>query len=92
MSIKVITLKENGEDVEYVLYVSVNNYEGKKYSLLLLKAFMEVHLDDIIDREQIVRALFLFEVKNDSYLRVEDEALKKKVFENAIRRKRDSRL
>jgi len=86
MNIKVVTLQENGANVEYVEYLTWEDSEtGKKYALFLLKDFLSEFMDALMDLEQVLRVLRLYEVKNDSYMLVEDENLKKVAYTEAIR-------
>ena len=86
MNIKVVTLQENGVNVEYVEYLTWEDSEtGKKYALFLLKDFLSEFMDALMDLEQVLRVLRLYEIKNDSYMLVEDETLKKVAYMEAIR-------
>jgi hypothetical protein len=42
-------------------------------------------MDALMDSEQVLRVLRLYEIKNGSYMLVEDESLKKVAYAEAIR-------
>lgn len=86
MNVKVVTLQESGANVEYVEYLAWTDEEtGKKYGLFILKDFLSEFMDALMDLEQVLRVLRLYEIKSDSYMLVEDESLKKVAYTEAIR-------
>jgi len=86
MSVTVITLQEGGENVDYVVYYKWEDPETtKKYVLLLLKDFVVEFSDSFMDREQVIEALRMYEVKEDSYMLTLDSELKKLAYTEAMR-------
>jgi hypothetical protein len=78
----IITLNVLGKDVEYVLYCRVES-DGRRYALLILKEVMLQLADCMAERSQVILSLTLFEVRGESYIRIDDEKEKERLYDRA---------
>jgi hypothetical protein len=79
MDLKVIKLTEGQNVFSYIEYAK-GKENGNDYVLLLLREFMAVVQDSLIDTSELLKALTLYQVKNDSYLQINDDALKERIY------------
>jgi hypothetical protein len=79
MKLPVVTLVEEGEEVDFVRYAMYQKGE-KVYALMMLALIMRDYSDAFFDEGQLTKIFRVYEVINDSYAIQNDAALTEEIY------------